>query len=62
MGVREKFLPCRKLEMHRFTETCTSNYSSPTSKNKNNVININLENKRCKIGVFPSVQTSAQIY
>jgi hypothetical protein len=37
--------------------------SSPTSSNKNNVININLENTRHKIGVFPSVKTTtAQIY
>ena len=45
------------------SQTCTSNDSSPTSNNKNNVININLENKRCKTGVFPSVKTTtAQIY
>jgi hypothetical protein len=37
--------------------------SSLTSSNENNIININLENTRCKIGVFPTVKTTtAQIY
>jgi len=40
-----------------------SNDSSPTSSYKNDVININLENTRCKKGVLPTVKTTtAQIY
>jgi len=39
-------------------EIYMSNNSSPTSSNKNDVININLENTRCKKGVFPTVKTT----
>jgi hypothetical protein len=40
-----------------------NNGSSPTSCNKNDIINVNLENTRSKIEVFPTVKTTtAQIY
>jgi len=45
-------------------EICISNDSSPTSSNKNDVININLEHTRCKKkgGVFPTEKTTAHMY
>jgi len=35
-----------------------NNDSSPTSSNKNDVMNMNLEHIRCKIWAFPTIKTT----